>query len=157
MQYQHYKNKKIYTVLGTAIDTNTHETVVVYYDQTGKLFTRPEKEFYGDTPSGKRFTLISQNEEVVTDTAQLLKQIVFDIFHEKMQERRIEPKNIETPIIVTDTESLLLLGYTVALHIKHVSKEPAVLCTKEQAERNAELRRYTAEIEKANPNVRKEE
>lgn len=48
--YRHYKNQKLYEVIGVALQTETNEPMVIYrplYDTQYELFARPYEMFVG--------------------------------------------------------------------------------------------------------------
>lgn len=72
--YQHYKNKKLYEVMGTALHSETHEEMVIYKalyhcDKFGdqQVWVRPKAMFFEKiTYNGltmQRFTLVDERED----------------------------------------------------------------------------------------------
>ncbi len=62
-RYQHYKGGK-YHVIGSAKHTETEEDLVLYVDESGKLWARPYEMFFGkvevDGVQANRFFLINE-------------------------------------------------------------------------------------------------
>lgn len=61
--YQHYKNKKLYEVLGIALHTESEELLVVYkprYKSEFSIFARPHKMFIEKTKDPETGKLVSR-------------------------------------------------------------------------------------------------
>ena len=74
--YQHFKGE-VYEVLGVAIHTETREELIVYRSlETGKMWMRPKKMFFGETDTGvPRFAKIGENGKLSTNDAWLERDV----------------------------------------------------------------------------------
>lgn len=79
MKYRHYRNKQLYEILGTALDKITQQSVIIYYNSRGEMFTCPVADFYGLGDSGEqRFTLVE--EDHADAKIDVVKQLMLQVF-----------------------------------------------------------------------------